>query len=141
VGRKAKRDLDEPDDGKPEHPEEHPGPDRARRRLAREHGSAACVEPEHGQEGDLGEHPVGVQEPLVALRSGDGLAAEELVDRDGSQNEVVGDVGGEEEEGADDERGQDDDRDGDPQNAGLGSGGKRGSTSGERPSSTGEAYG
>jgi hypothetical protein len=49
-------------------------------------------------------------EALEALRAGDEGGAEHGVDVDGRQREIVGDVGGVEEDGADDEERGDDDR-------------------------------
>jgi hypothetical protein len=56
-------------------------------------------------------------EALEALRARDKGGAEDGVDVDRRQREVVGNVGGVEEEGADDEDRGDDDRDRDPQDA------------------------
>ena len=63
-------------------------------------------------------------EPLEALRARNKGRAEDSVDIDRRQREVVGDVGGVEEDRAGDENRADDDRDGDFQDVSQGAGGR-----------------
>src|SRR5205823_1977363 len=51
-----------------EHPEEHPGADPARRRLAREAAAVARIDGEDGEERDLREDEVPALEALEARR-------------------------------------------------------------------------
>ena len=97
----------------PEHPEQHPRADRPGRRLAREAGAAPRVDPERHEERDLREDPDDVEEALVALRPLDEVGAEDRVDVDRREREVVRHRRRVEEERAererrDDERGEDD---------------------------------
>ena len=94
----------------PEHPEEHPGADRAGRRLAGERGAAPRVQPERQQERDLRENPERRRRSArSASRSVDEVRAEDRVDVDRGEREVVRDRGRVEEERADRER-RDDER-------------------------------
>ena len=92
----------------PEHPEEHSRPDRAGRRLAREPRAATRVEPERQQQRDLRENPERVEDPLVALRLRDEVRAEDCVDVERGEREVVGNRGRIEKERPDCERREDD---------------------------------
>ena len=92
------RKVHEPRDAEAEHPEEHPRADRPRRGLPRESGAAARVEPERDEQRDLREHPVDVEEAVVALRPLDEVGAEDRVDVDPAERQVVRDGGGVEEE-------------------------------------------
>ncbi len=84
------RQPDEPDDAEPEHPEQHPGADPARRRLLHEPDTASRVHPQHQQEHHLREQPVEHEEPLVAAGVADELRAEGGVDVDARQGEPLG---------------------------------------------------
>ena len=111
VGGDGERQVDEPGDAQAEHPKEHPGADRSRRRLAHEFRTAARVEPQRREKRDLREHPVDGEEPVVALRPFDEVRPEDLVHVDRAQAQVVRDGGGVEEERPDrecrdDERGE-----------------------------------
>ncbi len=61
------RQVDEPHDREPEHPEQHPRADRAGRGLPRERGALARVDPQRREQRDLREHPEDVQEALEPL--------------------------------------------------------------------------
>ena len=136
------RDPDEPGDAEPQHAEEHPGADGACGGLASERRPAARIEPERRKQRDLGEDPVHVEEPLVALGLVDELGAEGPVDVDGRETEVVRHRGGKEQERAGDESCGDDDREDCSQNASPGRASGLGPGSGSaRRSSTGAANG
>ena len=108
VPREAERQPDEPDDAEPEHPEEHPGADRAGRRLAREHGAASRVQPERHEQRDLRQHPEDVEDALVPFRVVHELLAEGCVDVDRGQGQAVRDGGRIEQEPSDRECREDD---------------------------------
>ena len=72
-----------------EHPEQHPRADRPGGRLPREGSAALGVDPERDEERDLREHPVDVEEALVPLRALDEVGAEDRVDVDRSEREIV----------------------------------------------------
>ena len=92
--------MDEPYDSEAEHPEEHPGADRSRRRLPHEPRAALRVDPERREKRDLREDPVDVEEALVAPRPLDEVSPEHLVDVERAEGKIVGDGGRVEEEGA-----------------------------------------
>ena len=97
--RDRERQLREPDDRQAQHPEKHPRADRPRGRFLRVPGAPARIDRQRHEHDDLGGDPVGEQEPLVALRPLDQLAAEHRVDVDPWQHEVVGDDGVQQEPG------------------------------------------
>ncbi len=115
VARRTERDPHEPGDRDPEHPEQHPGADRPCGRLAEERDPSSRVDGEHGQERDLREHPEHVVETLEARCARDERRAENRIDVDRGERQVVGDVGWVQEDRAGDEDRADDDRDGDLQ--------------------------
>ena len=105
------RQVDEPDDAQPEHPEQHPGSDRPGRGLPHEHGAAPGVDPQREEKRDLREHPEDVEDALVPLRLGDEVRAEDVVDVDRVECQAARNRGRIEEERADgecrdDERGE-----------------------------------
>ena len=104
VRRERERKVHEPGDRETEHPEEHSRADRPRRRLPHESSAALRVDPERDEERDLREHPVDVEEPLVALRALDEVGAEDRVDVDRPEREVVRNGGRVEEERGERER-------------------------------------
>ena len=67
------RHLRDPDEREPDHPEQHPRPDPARRRLAREADPPARVGEQHADQHELGDDELDPEEPLVALRARDRL--------------------------------------------------------------------
>jgi hypothetical protein len=69
VADDAEGKCDEPHDREAEHSEEHPGPDRPGRGLAREGRAAARVDHERCEERDLREHPEEVVQAFEALRT------------------------------------------------------------------------
>jgi hypothetical protein len=103
--------VDEPCDREAEHAQEHPGADGPRRRLACERGAALRVEPQRDQQRYLCEQPVEVEEALVAPSALDEVRAEERVDVDGPERELVRDGGRVEEERAQCEEGEGENRD------------------------------
>ena len=62
------RQLDDPDDPETEHPEQHPGADRAGGGLPDIGDAAPGVQPQRREQHDLAEHPGGQEEPLYARR-------------------------------------------------------------------------
>ena len=150
-------EVHEPHDREAEHPEEHPGPDRPRRRLPRVRSTPPRVEHQRAEHRDLGEDPEDVVEALEPLRLGDDVRAEDGLRVHGGEGEVVRDVRGPEKDGPDGERRDDENPDGALQNAspaagwggGAGGGGggsnhagRSGSSGTARlPSSTGAPYG
>ena len=97
MGGEPERELAQPDQSESEHPEQHSGADPAGGRLADEASPVARVQPERGEQRDLGEQPVDVEEALVVLGSLDEPAAEDLVDVDWRQRELVRNDRGQEE--------------------------------------------
>ena len=85
--RKGK--VHDPRDRETEHSEEHSRADRPGGRLPREGSAALRVDPERDEERDLREHPVDVEEPLVPLRTLDEVGAEDRVDVDRPEHEIV----------------------------------------------------
>ena len=57
MGGEPEGQLAQPDQSEPEHPEQHPGADPAGSRLADEASAVARVQPERGEQRDLGEEP------------------------------------------------------------------------------------
>jgi hypothetical protein len=80
VGCERERHVHEPRDREAEHSEQHPGADRARGGLTREHGAALGIDPQRREERDLCDHPVDVEEPLVPLRPVDEVGPEHCID-------------------------------------------------------------
>ncbi len=101
-GRDRERQLRQPHDREPDHPEEHPGADRPGRRLADEPRAPLRVHPERRQSDDLRERPVDVEEALVALRLGHELAAEGRLHVHAGERQVVRDDAARQEPGRDD---------------------------------------
>ena len=86
------RQLGEPHEPQPEHPEEHPGPDPSRGRLPHERRPLDRVDPERHQLRDQRKQRVDAQERLIAVRPIELILGEVPRRVDARQREVPGDA-------------------------------------------------